>query len=838
MDGGSSIIGETTGGGMKDIQFALRTLRKSPVFAVTAIATIALGIGASTAIFSVTNAVLLRSLPYKDADRLVVAGGDMRTRNVLDERVSYENYMDLKKGTSSAFEDMAAVATFRGIIPRQDGTPEQVHNAFVTTNFMRLMGARIVAGRDFEDTDGQAPPPPDPAAPAAAAPPPLPGISIISYEYWQRRFGGDPAIFGRPVQGAGPNAPVVVGALAPGFELEFRASSNVDRNPELYTALRLNYDNRNRNGYFLRGIGRLKPGVTMDRVQEAGELAAADVRNNFALYRTANFHYHLEPMKQHMVAEVRPAILTLMGAVVFLLLIACANVANLLLVRMSLRERELAVRTALGGSRWRLIRQMLWESMLLAGAGTLFGIVVAYAGIRQLIAISPANLPRLEGVAIDPSVLLFSILAGLCSAAIFGIAPALRASRPDVMDTLRGGGRNAGLAGGKFRGAVAVMEVALSFVLLIGSGLMVRSFIAIQHVDLGLDPDHLLTFQLLGGRFGPRPPERQARVLEIQRTLQAIGGVEGVTSAALVPLAGGYSTIRWGREEALADPSRFQAADVQTVQPKFFEVMRTPLLAGRTFTDADNAPDRKYVVIDNLLAAKAYPHESAVGKRILIRVRTPEPEWVEIIGVVTHQRATSLSDPGHEQIYFSDGFQGFGATNRWMLRTSGDPSQVAPAVRAAMHKLDPNLLITGMQPMSVWVDGAQAGTRFTLVLIAVFAGIAAILANLGLYGVLSTFVRQRTAEIGLRMALGAAPSNIFGLVVGHGLALTAAGIGVGVLAAVGMTRLIATMLVGVRPTDPVTFLSIIALFFTIAVLSCWIPARRAAALAPTVALRE
>ena len=823
---------------LKDLQFAFRTLRKSPLFALTAIVTIALGIGASTAIFSVTNAVLLRPLPYKDPDRLIVAGGDMRTRNILDERVSYENYMDLKKGTAGVLSDMAAVATFRGVIPQQDGSPERIQNAIVTTNFMRLLGARIVAGRDFEESDGQAPPPPDPTAPAAAPQPRLPGMTIISYEYWQRRFGGDRSIFGRPIPNAGANAPVVIGALAPGFVLEFRASSNVDRNPDMYTAMRINYDNRNRNGYFLRGIGRMKPGVTIERVQAMGEQAAAGVRRGFPIYGTGNFHYHIEPMKQHMVAEVRPAILALAGAVVFLLLIACANVANLLLVRLSLRERELAVRTALGGSRWRLIRQMLAESMILGGAGTVLGFFIAYAGVHQLIAISPANLPRLESVAMDRPVLLFSILAGLFAAAIFGILPALRASRPDIIDALRGGGRNAGLAGTRLSNIVAVVEVALSFVLLIGSGLMVRSFIAIQHVELGFDPNHLLTFQVLGGRPARQPAERQARTLEIQDALQKIGGVERVTAASLVPLAGGYSTIRWGKEEALADPSRFQAADVQTIQPNFFETLRTSLVDGRGFTQADSAPDRKYVIIDTLLAAKAFPRQSAVGKRILIRVRTPEPEWVEIIGVVAHQRATSLSELGHEQIYFTDGFTGFGGTGRWMLRTAGDPSAVAPAVRAAIRNIDPTMLIAEMQPMDVWVGRAQASTRFSLLLIGVFAAIAAILANVGLYGVLSTFVRQRTAEIGLRMALGAAPANILSLVVGQGLALSGLGIVIGLLVAAGLTRMMSTMLIGIRPTDPATFLSVIALFFLVAAVSCWIPARRAAGLAPTVALRE
>src|SRR5579883_682112 len=619
----------------KDLLHAARSLRKSPVFLITAVITIALGIGASTAIFSVANAVLLRPLAYKDPDRLVVFGGDMRTRNVYDERISYENWSDLRNAGGSVFEEFTAVQTFPAVLPGADGSPKQVTFARVPTNFFPTLGAKIVAGRDFQESDGQPPPPQDPnlQQPAAAAPP-LPLIAVISYEYWQRRFGGDSSIFGKPLGVAGPVNPVVVGVLAPKFELEFRASSNVDRNPDIYTALRVAYDNRNRNTYYLRGIARMKAGVTLDRVQNVAAGAAADVRRSFPLYGAGQFYYHVEPMAQHLTAEVRPAILALMGAVVFLLLIACANVANLLLVRMSLRERELAVRAALGGSRSRLIRQVLVESLLVAGAGTVLGIALAYAGIRELIAISPANLPRLDKISIDPAVLGFSIAAGLVAAILFGMVPALRASRPDVMQVLRGAGRNAGLAGGGLRNTVAISEVALSFILLVGSGLMIRSFLALQRFDLGFDPQNLLTFQTLGGRGARDPQTRAARVREIQSALRDIGGVREVAGANLMPLSGGYSTIRWGKENALADPSKFQAADVQFVQPGFFEAMHTPLLAGRTFTDAVNAPGRKLIVIDDLLASKAFPRESAVGKTILIRVRTPEPEWVEIIGVV------------------------------------------------------------------------------------------------------------------------------------------------------------------------------------------------------------
>ena len=822
----------------KDLGYAARALRKSPVFLIAATVTIALGIGASTAIFSVTNAVLLRPLPYRDAGRLVVVGGDLRTRNQVDFPLSNENFVDLKNGTKAEVEDMAAVFTSRGVIPRQDGTPEQVRFANITTNFFRLVGAKIAVGRDFDDVDGRPAPPPDPTADPAKQPPPVPAVAILSYEYWQRRYGGNAGVLGRPLLNAAPKSPTIVGVLAPGFELLFRSSANIERDSDIWIASRVNYDNRNRNSFFWRPVAKLKPGVPLERMQQAAELVAQDVRRDFSIYGAGNFHYHIEPMHQHLVEQVRPAILALMGAVIFLLLIACANVANLLLVRMSLRERELAVRAALGGSRWRLIRQMLTEALLLAAGGTALGVGLAYAGIRALIAISPTNLPRLDQVAIDPAVLGFSILAGVAAAAIFGLAPALRASRPDVMEVLRGSSRTAGLGGGGLRSAVAMLEVALSFVLLIGSGLMVRSFIALQHVDLGYDPNHLLTFQLLGGRGGPQPQMRQARVREIETRLKEIGGVESITASSLLPFTGGFPSIRWGKEDALTDPSKFQAVDQQSVLPGYFETMRTPLLAGRVFTDADNAPDRKLAVADQLLAAKAFPNESALGRRILIRVQTPEPEWVQIIGVVAHQRQSDIADPGREQIFFSDGFRNYGSVTRWILRASGDPARLAPAVREAIRKLDPNLLITEMQPMTVWVDAAQAGTRFSLLLIGVFAVIAALLASVGLYGVLATFVRQRTAEIGVRMALGAAPAGIFRLVVGQGLRLSALGILIGLVAAMGLTRVMATMLVGVKATDPATFAAVVALFLIISSLACWIPAWRAAALDPTAALRE
>ncbi len=823
---------------LRDFIYAARTLRKSPVFAVTAVATIALGIGASTAIFSVANAVLLRKLPYKDPERLVLGLGDMHKRNVRDIQFSNADFFDLKNGTKAQFEDMTTAFTVRNVVPREDGTPEQVSIALVSPNFFRVMGGQVSFGRDFSDADGQPQPPPDPAAAPNTPQQRLPQMAILSYSYWQRRFGGSTAIFNKGILANG-TGPQVVGVLAPGFELLFPPRFNEERVPDLYIAVRLAYDNQNRNQFAHRIIARLKPGVSIEQAQAAANLVSAETRKNFLISGTAGYYARFEPFHKYLVADVQPAILALMGAVIFLLLIACANVGNLLLVRASLRERELAVRSALGGSWMRLVRQMLSEALLLAALGTLGGLALADFGIQQLRAIAPANLPRLDQIAIDPAVLGFTALAGLAAAATFGLVPALRASRPDVMNMLRGSGRTAGLGrAGMLRNSVVVAEVALSFVLLIGSGLMFRSFLALQAIDPGFDSKGLLTFQLLGNRGGPDPKARAAFMRDLEGRLRSLPGVESVTAASPFPLAGGFSTIRWGLEAALSDPSKYQACDPVTVLPGFFETMRTRLIDGRTFTQDDNAPERKVVVVDTQLAAKAFPGESAVGKRILIRIRTPEPEWVEIIGVVAHQRHSSLAEPGREQVYFADGFTGYGGANRWALRTSRDPASLASAVRAEIPKFDKTVLIGELRPMDEIVERAQSGTRFSLLLIGVFASIAVLLAGVGLYGVLSTVVRQRTAEIGVRMAMGAAPSNIFQLMVGQGMRLSLVGIAVGVIAAVGLTRLMSSMLVGVRPTDLTTFAAMIVLFALVSLLASWLPARRAAGLDPTVALRD
>ena len=440
-------------------------------------------------------------------------------------------------------------------------------------------------------------------------------------------------------------------------------------------------------------------------------------------------------------------------------------------------------------------------------------------------------------IRIDLQVLGFSILAGLLSAVLFGVIPAIRTAKPNLMDILRTSGRSGALGAAGLRNAVVVVEVALAFVLLIGSGLMFRTFLAIQRVNLGFDPRGLLTFQLLGN-IGNTPQEAANFKRQLREQLGAIPGVKNVTASFPLPLAGGFSPVRWGGAEAQEDPSKFQAADLQIVLPGYFEAMGTKLIAGRTFTQDDSTPDRNLLIIDQALAAKAFPNESAVGKRILFRVRTPEAQWGEIIGVVAHQRNTSLIEPGREQLYVTDGYVNHQAASWWALRTDGDPAALASAVREVVRRAGSETLINEMQPMDSLVVQAQAQTRFSLLLIGVFSTIAALLAGVGLYGVLATSVRQRTAEIGVRMALGAAPSRIFRLMVGKGLYLSVIGIAIGLLAAFALTRVLASMLVEVKPTDPVTFVSVSVLFLFIAVMASWLPALRAAGLDPTTALRN
>ncbi len=826
-----------------DLRLAARVLRNNRLFALTAIVTIALGVGSSTAIFSVVNAVLLRPLPYANPDRLAMIQMDILGRHFMNAAIAPGNMLDLK-ARATAFESIAAIAA--GAVPfvGMDGKPAQINYAVVTPNFFTVLGTRIRLGRNFIEADGT----PEPTeavsttrdSPPANSPPPSPTMTILSHGFWVRRFGADSSVIGKTVQ-IGRAPAMIVGVAPADLRLVFSKWAGSVAEPDAYSVFRIDWSTASRLNTSLRIIGRLAPGASIATAQAQLNVFGADLQNRFPIYKGGNAVFHAEQMQPEIVQDVRPAILALMGAVLFVLLIACANVANLLLVRAMTRERELAIRAALGASRATLIGQMFAESILLAGCGAAFGLLLAKLGVTLLLRIAPVNLPRVSDVAIDPSVLGFAILVSLLSALVFGVLPAVRASRPDVAQTLRAAGRSPSLGGGKYlRQSVVLVEVALSFVLLIGSGLMVRSFMALERVDPGFDPRGVLTFTANNPRL-QNTTERAAYTQTLKARLEALPGVISVTESSPLPLDGSDSNLRWGPMTAADDPSLYQSATSFFVTPGYFAAMKVKLIAGRAFTAADDDTTSRSVIVDEELAAKAFPGQrpqSVVGKQVLSRAAGPEPEPYRIIGVAQHVRHLSLATAGREQMYLSTGAGGF-FPGRWAMRATGDPTRLIPAVRAVVADIDPLVPIADVLPMSVYVDRAMAATRFSLVMIGIFAAVAALLASIGLYGVLATSVRQRTAEIGVRMAFGATGGSIFRLIVGQGLALSGIGLVAGAGIALALTGVLsrAGMLVSIKPTDPLTYAVIALLFGAMATLACWIPARRAARLSPNAALR-
>jgi predicted permease len=818
----------------RDVAFAARTLRKNPAFAITAIATLALGIGATTAIFSVANAVLLRPLPYDEPDRLAIIWGELRARNVPDWIFAPGDLKDLMD-QATLFEGIAGVRTGTAPLIVEGAPPQQIRTAFATPNIFDVLGVRIARGRSFSAEDGR----PNQFVqqqPGQAGPPPnlLPGIAILSHEFWSRQYGSDPSMVGKNIQIGGGAPVLVVGVLAPGVELHFPPRTGTERRPDVWVSARINYEaDVARNNVAWYAIGRMKPGVTLAAAHNQVDQIAKGLWERFPLKKTVGLYFRAEGLREDVVGSVKPTIRALMGAVMFVLLIACANVANLLLVRVAGRERELAVRAAMGGSTWALTRQLLAESLVLSLAGGILGLGLAWGGVKLLLRLAPENLPLIDTVSIDPWVLGFTMAACIVSAVIFGLVPALRASRPQLTDALRAGGRGTtGGHGALLRRSVVVAEVALSFILLVGCGLMIRSAMALNRVDPGFQSEGLLTFRL-GNMRVRSAQEAQAKVATIKQRLAGIPGVRGVTLSGQLPLDAEPSSGRWGREEARADPSLYQQAQFHFVPVGYFDLMRARIIAGRDFDASDEVEGARTIIIDDIAAQMAFPNESAVGKTLLARPGGPDAEPYTVVGVVKHLRHTTLHGEENESIYFQGNFG-----NSWLVRTNGDPNTIAGPVRAALREVDPQLLVTEVQPLSENVSRAMAPTRFALGLISVFAALAATLAAIGLYGVLANLVRQRASEIGVRMAFGAQPSSILRLIIGQGMVLSVIGVVAGLIGAFWLTRAMGRMLVGVTPTDPVTFASIVALFFGIAAAACWIPARRASRLQPSVALRE
>jgi putative ABC transport system permease protein len=512
-------------------------------------------------------------------------------------------------------------------------------------------------------------------------------MTVLSHEYWMRRYGGDRGVIGQSIVTPGNATGQIVGVLAPDAQLLFAARNNIEKSPDLWIASRQDFSQGTRTAGVLRVIGRLTPNVSVAQAQAQMDKLASDLREAHQVKKNAGVHIAVVPMHESLVSDVRLSILALMGAVVFVLLIACANVANLMMTQAARRERELAVKTALGAGRGTLVRQILAESLLLALVGSLVGLGLARAGIAALQRIGPQDLPRLAYVSIDLTVLGFCIGMALLSVLLFGLLPALRASRSTVVDVLRQSGRVAGLGSGRLRSGLVVVEVALSFVLLVGAGLMLRSLVALTRVEPGYQPEGVLTLLVSNIRAN----SLEARGEFTRRMREEIGrlpDVRGVSAASPLPLDGRVANIPWGTEAAASDPTAFRQATSYVVMPGYFETMQATVIEGRTFTETDNHPDLRVIMIDQLLAARAFPGESAVGKRLLIRLQGNAPVPHEVIGVVKHQRHDSLASDGREGLFFLDAQRGFGAANRWAIRTSRDPMQIADSVRQAIARLD------------------------------------------------------------------------------------------------------------------------------------------------------
>jgi putative ABC transport system permease protein len=816
----------------KDVRYAVRLLARHPGFAIAAVLTIALGIGANAAIFSVVQAVLLRPLPYADADRLVTVWAELRNRDVLYFPHSPPDVQDMREQVS-AFERVEGVFTFAQSLRVGDAQPEQVPVAAVTPGLLSMLGVMPEVGRLLTEEDAAVIAPPAQGQPA---PPPAPNNVLLSYGAWQRRFGGASDIEGRSIQ-VGGNPATVVGVLPPDTRVHLPVEAGVVAEPEVWVAPRIDYVNAPRGNVSLRVIAKLAPGAALESARTQVEQLAARSSELYPRYATSGYALRVVPLHRDLTAQVRPIVLALLGAVGFVLLIACANVANLLLVRSTARRAEISVRYALGGSRGRLVRQLFIESAILALAGAVAGIGLAFAGVELLLALQPRGLPRIDTVRIDGTVLGYAAGATILAALLFGLFPALHSARVDLAGSLRERMRIGGVPS-VVRNGVVILEVALCVVLLAGAGLMARSFNTLRNVDPGYDARNVLTFevQLSGPRFADAAARSQFWTM-VQQRIAALPGVQNASAGFPVPLDGTTFNGPFGPEDAINDPERFNQAMVRVVLPEYFESLRTPVHEGRTFTAADQSDSTAYVVVDEVLARTTWPGESAVGKRIWLRFFTIDYIPAEVIGVVRHQRSQTLAAEGPPLLYYSDRFVGGFNRLNFAVRTAGDPLALVAPIRALLVELDPALPMSTIRPLQAYVDDAMASTRFALVLIAIFGAAALTLAAIGLYGVLAYVVGQRTSEIGVRMAFGASAASIGRMVLRQGMSLALAGLGVGMVAAFALTRVLRSMLVGVEPADPLTFMLVAIVFLGVATLATWLPARRATRVEPVTALR-
>jgi len=797
---------------LQDLRFALRSLRRSPGYALAAIATLAIGIGANTAIFSAVNGVLLRPLPFAEPQRLVGVWG--RHAAIGRETASLPDFLDWRR-EARAVEDMAALTLTRYNLAG-DGEPEVVRGALVTANLFPLLGVTAEAGRVFtaEEERGGAE-----------------RVAMLSEGFWRRRFGGSPDVLGRPLLLGG--TPYTVVGIAP-------AALRLQQEVDLWTPLTTD-STLGRRSDFLTVIGRLRAGATLGQAQE--ELSTI-ARRLEAQYPETNAGWGVEllALQEQLVGGIRPALLVFMGAVALVLLIACANVANLMLARVTAREREVTIRAALGASRRRLVRQLLTESVVVALAGGAAGLLLAVWGVQALRALEPGTIPRAEEIGIDPAALAFALGLSLLTGVLFGLLPALRVLNRDLHDGLKEGGR--GAAGGTgvhgTRGALVLAEVALAFMLLIGAALLLRSFTRLQEVDPGFNGGGILTARLSFPRNGYAEPDRRLSFAE--RLLERLRATPGVTSAALVsdaPLGG--SAPYWSFEVAgmePAGPGVVQDAAVYVASPEYFETLGIPLREGRRFEPRDRPEAPPVAVISQALARRYWPDRSPLGQRITFgNPADSSTTWSTIVGVVGDVRQESLAEPAYPQVYVPYAQMPVRSIVV-AARGAGDPLALLAALKGSVAELDPSLPLSAVATMDQLVTATLARPRVNAAVLGGFALVALALAAVGIYGVITYGVVQRTRELGIRMALGAGSSQLLRLVVRQGMAPVLAGIALGGLGALAGTRVLRSLLFGVGATDPLTFALVTGFLLAVSLTASYLPARRAARSDPMAALRN
>jgi putative ABC transport system permease protein len=798
---------------LQDLHHAARSLRRSPGFSLVAVLTLALGIGANTAIFSVVNGVLLTPLPFQDPGKLVVVWESNASRHRDANVVSPANYQDWRD-RSTSFAGLAAL-TWTGMTFTGDA-PERVSGRAVTANFFRVLGVAPALGRGFSAQEDV---------------PDGPRVIIISHGLWQRRFAGDSTIIGRAVSISGGSA-TVVGVMPASFQ------SMPYGEDSYWQPLGLDPSDRARQGRYAMVIGRLKPGVTVAMAQAEMSGITRALEGEYPEFDTG-WGAHLITLTDQTVGSFRQALLVLFGAVGFVLLIACANVGNLMLGRAAARERELMVRAALGAPRWRLVQQALAEGVVLALVGSAMGVLLAVWGVHLLVAARPSAVPRVLDIAVDGRVLWFTILASIAVGLAVGVPGILSDRLRRGMAGLRGetGRSTSGVTASRLRGGLVVTQMSLALVLLVGAGLMVRSLQRLMAVDPGFDPTRLITMSLeLPSATYPDGPRRTAFFDQLLERMRVLPGVQSVGMVDFLPLIGPGSATSV-RIVGRPEPALGQAltADIRIADGQYFSTMRIPLRSGRGFTAGDRPGTPGVVVINETAARQYWPNESPMGQRIKVNMWSPDSA-VEVVGVIGDVHHSGLDAEVRPMIYYpmSQIPAGSGTV---VLRATAEPAALTPLLRSALREQDPQVPAGEIATMDSYLTRSTADRRFPMTLLTVFAGLAVILAGIGIYGVLSYAVTQRTREIGIRVALGAGPEQVLVMVLRAGLGLTLLGVVLGVAGSAIATRALSHLLFGVMPTDPITFVSVTALLVSIALLATYLPARRAARVEPMVALR-